>query len=777
MAGNNEEVVTLVRIDTGESVRTVAELKKYVSDLKKGLNELVIGTDEYNNTLRALQQAQDAQKDAMNYGVETVKAAKGSYNDLVHTMRELKQEWRSTNDEAKRTELGQQINDINNKLKTFDESVGVYGRSVGDYSNKIQEAFSAMGGSMGKAAAGGLKQFKLGLDAVSKTPVIAIIGVIVAILDKLIKTLKGSEDGMNKLAGAMGVFGGITEGVTRALQWLADGLAAVINFYIKLYDKLGLVTDRMKEKQALAEREIQLARDQRAFLIEEAKTERDIAADRADAVDRENKTLDERLAALDRVAKAEEKLMLERKRMAQEAYDIYNDQVKYTKNSAEVEQKRAELQAAVYKAETAYNQALRQNTRERQRIHKEQLAQTKERIRAAKEEKKAIEQAAKEKLNAEKQYLQELLGIVVDGSKTQFKIKNTIALKEKQAAETDAKNRIRDAQELARALELIEKTFQLKMAKNREEYQQKQLDAEILQMQNIRDGYRKGSTEYLAEQTAILKRQYESLTKLAGESDEAFLARRIAAFKALQLALEEQVEAERNTEILKRQNDMALLEEGSIEYLEKSVALKQYELDTIHQLESESEEEFRSRQLEAQRAYNDEQKALVQARVSMTQSWASNVTGLMGSIADAYEALSDDEEKAAEETKGIRIAMATIDTISGAIGAFMTTSEQIGGIPGLIAGALAAASVTATGIANIAKIKATKVKGGSGSGSSAVVSAPPPVQQVPVTRTATSATEEARLDQIASKQKVYLVYSDVQEAGEYVEVVQNEAEF
>ena len=51
------------------------------------------------------------------------------------------------------------------------------------------------------------------------------------------------------------------------------------------------------------------------------------------------------------------------------------------------------------------------------------------------------------------------------------------------------------------------------------------------------------------------------------------------------------------------------------------------------------------------------------------------------------------------------------------------------------------------------------------------------VQQVPLTRTLTSATEEERLNQMASPQKVYVVYSDIEDAGRQVDVVQHESTF
>ena len=781
MAGT-EETIRVLRFDTGEAVTSLADLRRYINETKKSLAELEIGSEEYNAVLKDLQKAQDAMRDSMHFGVEGVVAQKGSYNDLVHTMRELKEQWRATSDEMERKTLGTQINDINSQLKQMDASVGVFSRNVGDYSNKFQEAFVAMGSKAGATAAGGLKQFKLGLDAVSKTPVIAIIGIIVTVLEKLIKTLKGSEAGMQSITKAMGALNGVMELVTKGLQLVADGLAWVINGCVKLAEKLNLVNDRMKEKQALAQAEIQLAKDQRAAMIEEAETERDVAELRAKIAEKEKYTVEQRKGFLQDAIEKEEAIAVKRKALADEELRILEEQNKATKNSAEVEDKIAAAKVRQIQADTNLANTRRKLTLEMNTLLSEEAKNRREVAKAAREEQKAAEAAAKAKLSAEKAYWQELLNIVTDGSKTQFKIKNTIARNERDAAIAEAKARIKDEKELGRSLELIEQTFQIKLAQNRQEYRKKQLDAELLQMQNIRDGYREGSEMYLAEQVAILQREYETMFKQVGESDEAFLARRIAAFKALTLAREEQVEAERDAEILRRQNDMALLEEGSVEYLARSLELKQYELDTMHQLEEESDEEFRARQLEAQKAYNDQSKALTMARVSMMQTAASAVTGLCSGIADAYEALAGDEEKAAEQTKALRIVGATIDTISGAIGAYM--SAMTSGIPApynMILGAIQAATVTAVGIANIAKLKATNVKGGSSSGggsfAGASVQAPPVIQQAPVTRSLTSASEDERLDRMASKQRVVLVYSDVQEADAYVEVVQSEAEF
>jgi hypothetical protein len=130
-----------------------------------------------------------------------------------------------------------------------------------------------------------------------------------------------------------------------------------------------------------------------------------------------------------------------------------------------------------------------------------------------------------------------------------------------------------------------------------------------------------------------------------------------------------------------------------------------------------------------------------------------------------YESDEESAEKNADKIKALRISEATINTISGAIGAYMSAVSTLPPPYGIIVGAAQAATVTAAGIAQIAQMRKTKV-GSSGAVStpSAVVSAPSVETNVPSVRSVTSATEEERLNQMAKDQRVYIVSSDIEAA-------------
>ncbi len=242
-----EETITILKVGTEEAVRSVNDLRNNIKTLKDNLGELEIGTEEYKDTLDELKVNQNALKDAMyatSSSMEDVaKAATGtsdSYNSLVHQMASLKEEFRATNDEMRRADLGQQIKGINDRLKEMDALQGNFQRNVGNYAGSIKDAFGDMSKnvdvfrkSLG-AVGGGLNGMKDGLEGISKSPAVATFGLLVSIAIKLADELKDNETAMAGLKKAMAAlqpvmdfFSGIIEKVA---TYLADIIVKVTEF-------------------------------------------------------------------------------------------------------------------------------------------------------------------------------------------------------------------------------------------------------------------------------------------------------------------------------------------------------------------------------------------------------------------------------------------------------------------------------------------------------------------------------------------------------------------
>ena len=197
--------------------------------------------------------------------------------------------------------------------------------------------------------------------------------------------------------------------------------------------------------------------------------------------------------------------------------------------------------------------------------------------------------------------------------------------------------------------------------------------------------------------------------------------------------------------------------------------LKQYELDTLHQLEGESDEEFRARQLAAEKAHSDAMKAVWDARVQMFSESVGATSGLLSSLADLYESDERHSAQNAQKVKALRIAQATIDMLSGVVAAVANAYKSADPATASVLAAVNSAAIIAAGVANINKIKATQIPGASsadsGTATPATVNAPTPTAEVQQVRTLTGASEEERLNRMASDQRVYIVYSDIEAAG------------
>ena len=245
-----EETITILKVGTEEAVKSVNDLKENIKQLKTNLGELEIGTEEYQNTLEELKVNQNALKDAMyatTTSMEDVAAAatgaSKSYNSLVHQMAALKEEWRATNDEARRNELGEQIANINQQLKDMDASVGNFSRNVGNYesgTSKLVEKFDQFGGILKQMppTLGAAKESigKVGetMQLVGKQPILGIIGLLAPIIMKITDALKENETAMDAVKKLMAAFQPVFDVLSGVIEGVAQGVAKVVDWFVEL---------------------------------------------------------------------------------------------------------------------------------------------------------------------------------------------------------------------------------------------------------------------------------------------------------------------------------------------------------------------------------------------------------------------------------------------------------------------------------------------------------------------------------------------------------------
>lgn len=239
------ETITILKVGTQEAVKNVGDLRNNIKILKKDLEDLDIGTQEYQDTLSELKVNQNALKDAM-YATSSsmdnlAQAATGtgeSYNALVHRMAAYKEELRTvdTSTEAgmqRFKELAAQVNNVNDKLKALDAAQGNYQRNVGNYKSALDgfhQVVSDLPPSMNAVKKAG-DQLDKSFKIMSTNPIIGVVTLLAPLINKIADGLKDNEKAtaalqkaLKALEPVMQFFQGILDKIADGLSWMVDKL-------------------------------------------------------------------------------------------------------------------------------------------------------------------------------------------------------------------------------------------------------------------------------------------------------------------------------------------------------------------------------------------------------------------------------------------------------------------------------------------------------------------------------------------------------------------------
>ena len=237
------ETLTIFKVGTEEAVQSIGDLKNNIKLLKKDLDDLEIGTQEYQDTLDELKVNQNALKDAM-YATSSsmedlAEAATGtseSYNSLVHRMAAYKEELRTvdTSTEAgmqRFKELAAQVKGVNDRLKELDAMQGNYQRNVGSYEVALKNFHNVVKDlppSMNAVKKAG-DQLDKSFAIMSVNPIIGVITLVAPLINKIADGLKDNEKATAALQKALKAlepvgqfFEGLLDKIADALTWVVD---------------------------------------------------------------------------------------------------------------------------------------------------------------------------------------------------------------------------------------------------------------------------------------------------------------------------------------------------------------------------------------------------------------------------------------------------------------------------------------------------------------------------------------------------------------------------
>ena len=819
-------------VSAGYSFSSLKSAKTYIDKLRASLIDLDETSAEYAERVEEIDKVQDKLNKAMKATGDKAKDAEGSYNALSKKMSELKKVFKETNDEAERDKLAKQIVGINDQLKEMDASIGNYQRNVGNYEGAftkglagISEKVEALGNPLAIAKNGVLALGKA-LKSLIANPVGAIIMAVVVALKALKKGFDDSETASNSLKKAFSAFQPVINAINnaftgfaklvgniaeKAIPALVNGLMKAGDWMMTLLNKIGIVSDKklesfrksieaqkeaVKTTQDLTDREIELTEKRRKFQVNEAKTEMEVAELRSKAVDKDKYSAKQREKFLNDAIAKERKLNDEKLALAQEEYDILKERSELTDNDAETNDALAAAEANLYNTKREYY------AKERELIS-QKIAAGQE---LSAEEKKRLEESEKNAEEEKKLKDEEL--------KKVEEIKNRAELSLMSNKDRELKI-LEDKYKEEKALleEYDQDTTQLTA-----EYEAKKQEIMGLDKANeINERAIQSLKDGTDRQLAILKKRYEEEKKLLEENgvDTVNLTkeyeRQVAEVKAGEgegkikdindnSALERDIADKTIFIELEKKEKLLQIERERLEGT-KAIYEELYKLDDLSE-EKKQEYADKIKEIDAALVENSHntkevQKAQAQDLINTYNQVSQSIGELMNNVAEIWQdsikqrvkngkITEEQAKKEFENSKKLQIATAIINGLAG-VATAVSTAMSLGPITGPIVGAANSALVIATTAAQIAKIKSTTFDGGGSSidsdiSSAAATPTTAAVEYTPKYSTnVTGNSETVNLANAVSEkqkdQRVYVVESDINEAGKRVEIREAESTF
>ena len=821
-----EEIKKVISIDTSQAVQSLDNIKKaseggknslktfkdykqYIEEASIELSKLDKTSAEYDKQLTDLNTVQGQYNKALELSKNTTTAAEGSYAALAKQMADLKKAFKTTTDETERADLAKKIVSINDQLKEFDASIGNYQRNVGNYSSAFTSGLDKISDSV-KALNSPLDLVKKGVSALNgafkaliANPIGAVIAAIVVVVKSLVSSFKNNEEASNKLKKAFSVLEPVTNAVKNALgkivniigdilvkvSELANGVQKAGVKITEFLNKMGLVSDeRLKQmkdtieagqtalqiSQELADAEIALTERKRKYAILEAKSEAEVSELRAKAAEKEKYTAKQRSKFLEEAKNKEKVLYDEKLKIAEEEFRIAKLRADQAPNSAADNEALVQSEANLYRVRKEYNDKMRELNAN--------LAETT--TAASQEQKDATEESIKA-LEAEKKAIENRLSVSKKGSEDYFKL-----LKEQENKEWEIQNeRFKKENYTDEQIE----TYRQLHVKNLNDIDEQQKvfaserEKEILDMRLSMQ--REGSALYYELLTEQENKRWEIEQKRL--EDEQYTDEQIEVYRQEHLTRLNEIQTSQQSDALQKkqlyiESELEFEQEYTNRYRELTIEKfdnewEQYKLSTEYLALSEEEKTIITERENKRREQlvKDSVKAQAAAIAGTVNNYASAISSLFDAIASNFE-------EGSKEAKAFQIMSATINMLGG-VAAAVASAMTIPPPAGPIIGAANAATVIATGVAQIAKIKSTKLSKESSASTSApaTVSTPAATFSPQYTSNVTGASDVENLQNAitegtksaATSQRVFVLESDITDSQNATKTRVEESEF
>lgn len=682
---------------------------------------------------------------------------------------------RAEREGAKGKEFLDHINALTDEIKEAEEATQRYQRNVGNYKSALEGAEKAVGGmregvlnfisggnpmvamlantaqQLGsvKAAFGLARQGAVMLGkqllALIATPIGAFLTIITTLIMAFKKGIESSEERMNRFKVVMAPLQGLLDGVSKALGMVCDWLltfvewqSKAVEWALKLAEALPLVGDAIAEGNKARQEYINIEKESQALekkVREEkvltAQREKEVSELRAKFAEKDKYTNKERLAFLDQAIAKEKEQAQENKNIAQKKLELLEREAALSDNDAEMNNKLAEAKAEVIKADKELSDKMRELNAQRVEAINSIKAEEEAEKKKAKEKAKAAADALKERQEKELEALREAEDAMNEIIEDNVQKQRAMLLTAYTRQIEDIQKRLDTEKNLTLT---ARQALQQQMLALDEKYAQdvEALDKEIAERraQVERDtqlAMLHGNEDAILQAKITMKQEeIDAMHRMENESEAEFNLRKLQASNELADMQKEQRMAIQQQEIeeqaLALETKLAQLHNDEMAQLEAKLEAKRTEIDTMHQMEEESDAEFKLRQLEAENEFADMEKEIADKKKKIALDEAKTKRDAYNSVMQAMSAMSEHSKALGKVAKIMGLAQIAVDT-GKAISAGVAEAVKIGFPQNIPAIATTVATVLANMATAMTSIKSAKfatggLVEGAGSGTS-----------------------------------------------------------
>lgn len=761
MADNKEQVILEVVIKNDAALKRLKENKQDIAELREEqalLNKTTLEGKEaykrYEDEIKNLRKHNLLLNQEIRNNNKSIEDQEGSLQSMRAELSRLNKVYvnlsQAERESAKGRDLQKKILSLNTTIGDAEKKLGDFRRQVGNYENAMKSALGAnnkyvatlmlmkdgnmnLGAALKTTTSVVISFGKALFAAIMANPIIAVIAGIVAVLTGLVKIMRGNEEQSARLDAVLAPLKRTFEGIVAVLQivagWVldvAEGFEALALQVTKLGEKIPVIGKYFKQSNDAMLASIQLSKDKaaldkqtRELDVANAKAQYESSELRKKAEDRVKYTAEERLKFVQEANAKEQEILDNRLKIAEEQFRIAQEEATYNKNSKEVNEDLAKMEANLYLVRKEHSDKTKELMTKENEIRNQSLTAEKTRLAQAK---KATEEAVKQKqkeLELIRQAEDTALSLVKEGIEKQRQTVNVQYdrqiedLKHKLSTEKNLTDAAKKA--LNDSIILAEQKRDADLKKLSDDSIQVQIKKETERIQLQLDSVKEGTSQEhnlrlslieqnrQAELAANLQlaeelRQSEAdinaaYNKLVADENEAFR--------------KEQFDKQSEYIRLEWENKILQVKEGTLQEYDLKVQQAQADYDLLVNMDAaikaalyESDAAYENAKLQGEKNIQNAIKARINAENEAVLVQMAAVTTITDAFSSMLDSFAEDNEALAAFAKTValfNIGLSTAEAISKGVAAAQSVP-----FPGNIA---AIATTIASVMANIAKAK------------------------------------------------------------------------